>query len=84
DFIDAVNEQTGEDFTWFFEHYLYTAKLPELVGEQEGSKLSVHWKTFSEAPFELPVEVKVGDTISTVVVGKEPVQVELPTDNAHY
>lgn len=84
DFIDAVNEQTGEDFTWFFEHYLYTAKLPELVGEQEGSQLSLHWKTFNEAAFELPVEVQVGDTISTVVVGKTPVQVELPTTDAHY
>ncbi|MDV6316771.1 M1 family metallopeptidase [Idiomarina sp. HP20-50] len=83
-FIDAINEQTGKDYTWFFKHYLYTAALPELVAEREGNQLRLHWKTFNEAPFELPVEVKVGDSIVTVVVGKTPVQVELPTARTHY
>lgn len=83
-FIDAVNQQTGEDYEWFFQHYLYQAELPELIEEQQGAQLRLHWQTHAEAQFTLPVEVKVGDKIQTVMVGKDPVSVELPSTDTHY
>lgn len=83
-FIDAVNEQTGEDYTWFFEHYLYTAALPELVETQQGNQLQLHWKTHHESDFSMPVEVKIGDELRTLTVGKQPVALELPSADTHY
>lgn len=49
DFIDFVNEKTGYDYTSFFEHYLYHAKLPELeyTVKQTGkdTKIRFRWKS---------------------------------------
>lgn len=83
-FIDAVNQQTGADYTWFFEHYLYTAKLPKLVEKQSGTQLLLHWETHNDAPFSMPVEVSVDGVIHTLEVGKQPVSLELKSADIHY
>lgn len=84
DFIDAVNEQTGQDYTWFFEQYLYTAKLPTLVKEQEGNLLKLYWKTGNSGRFELPVDIEIDGALKTIEIGKTPVSIELPNKEVHY
>ena len=76
--------QTNEDYTWFFENYLYTAKLPKLEQERVGDLLTLYCKTEGDAKFTVPVEVKVGNKLRTVLVSKEPVSIKLPNSDSHY
>ncbi len=61
DFIDAVNAATGTDYSWFFDVYLKSAKLPKLIAARDGNTLKVHWETEGDKPFPMPVQVRVGD-----------------------
>jgi len=83
DFIDSVNHHTGQDYTWFFEHYLYTAKLPNLVVEKLDETLSLRWETHHTADFSLPVDVTIDGEVTTVIVGKEPEVLNLPSTSSH-
>ncbi len=65
DFITIVNDVTGKDYQWFFDAYLYQAKLPELRTTRDGDDLVLSWKTPSGKAFPMPVEVKVGNKIVT-------------------
>ncbi|PYE32356.1 peptidase M1-like protein [Idiomarina fontislapidosi] len=82
-FIDAVNAEVGEDMTWFFEHYVYQAELPELVSERDGDQLTLYFKSAANAPFSMPVEVRVGDGLKTIEVSKTPNTVKLESSDAH-
>jgi len=66
EFIAIVNDVTGKDYQWFFDAYLYQAKLPELRQTRDGDDLVLSWKTPSGKAFPMPVEVKAGDKIVTV------------------
>jgi aminopeptidase N len=66
DYIDIVNAVTGKDYRWFFTVYLYDAKLPQLVREQHGDTLSLHWVTEHGEPFPMPLQVQVGDAVQTM------------------
>lgn len=63
DFVDAVNAQTGKDYGWFFDVYLRSTALPQLLAVREGGKLSLRWKTEGGKPFPMPVQVRVGDKV---------------------
>lgn len=60
DFIDIVNDVTGEDYRWFFDVYLYSAALPELLATRDAEGLALRWKTGGDKPFPMPVQVRVG------------------------
>ncbi|MGN6111688.1 MAG: M1 family metallopeptidase [Luteimonas sp.] len=60
DFIDAVNAATGKDYGWFFDVYLRSAALPELVATRDATGLSLRWKAPGGKPFPMPVQVRVG------------------------
>jgi aminopeptidase N len=60
DFIDALNAATGKDYGWFFDVYLRSAALPELVATRDATGLSLRWKTPGGKPFPMPVQVRVG------------------------
>lgn len=64
DYVAIVNHVTGKDLTWFFNAYLRTAALPDLVQTQNGGKLTLTWKTGDGGPFPMPVEVAVNDRIT--------------------
>jgi aminopeptidase N len=64
DFQRAVNEATGRDYAWFFDVYLYSAALPELVVERDATGLDLSWKAPGNLPFPMPVELRVnGDLV---------------------
>ncbi|MFT4179973.1 MAG: M1 family metallopeptidase [Thermomonas sp.] len=66
DFIDAVNRNTGGDYRWFFDVYLRSAKLPQLLATHEGGTLRLRWKTEGDKPFPMSVQVRVGDKVVDV------------------
>lgn len=57
-FIDMVNEKTGEDYNWFFDQYLYNRFTPELEYYKDDSVFYYRWNPeYTENHFELPVLV---------------------------
>ncbi|HET6587058.1 MAG TPA: M1 family metallopeptidase [Oleiagrimonas sp.] len=65
-YIDIVDKVTGRKLDWFFNVYLYQAKLPKLDVTRHDGTLSLRWETPHDLPFPMPVEVKVGDTLHTL------------------
>lgn len=58
-----VSEVTGRDYGWFFDVYLRQAALPELLEQRADDGLALRWKTPSNLPFPLPVEIGVDGKI---------------------
>jgi len=83
DFIAAVNQAKGGDYQWFFDVYLYSAALPELVATRDDGGLSLRWKTRGDKPFPMPVEVRVDGRVRTLAMKGGEGRVDLPA-NATY
>ena len=71
DFIKLVNELTGEDFSWFFDVYLYQPKLPELHQQRSSDTLTLTWLVPDDLPFPMPVEVSVNGEVTTLQLPAE-------------
>ena len=78
DFIAAVNQATGDDYQWFFDVYLYSAALPELVATRDDGGLALRWKTPGDKPFPMPVEVRVDGRVHTLAMKGGQGRVDLP------
>jgi aminopeptidase N len=78
EFMAIVKRVSGRDLDWFFQAYLYQAKLPELHATRSGNTLQLAWKTEKDTPFPMPVEVRVGDRIVNVAMTDGHGSVELP------
>ncbi len=72
DFIGIVNRVTGKDYRWFFDVYLRSVRLPQLVAERHGDTLVLRWRTEGDRPFPMPVQVRVGARV-----------VDVPMTNGH-
>lgn len=59
--LAIAEKECGVELDWFFEVYLRQPKLPELAWKEQGGKLLLEWKSPTQAPFPMPVEVKLGD-----------------------
>lgn len=71
DFIAIVNKLTGKDLQWFFDVYLYQAKLPELMQTRTDDTLTLTWFTPEDLPFPMPVEVSVNGKITTLALPEQ-------------
>lgn len=80
EYIGIVNQVTGKDMTWFFDVYLREAALPELLQTREGGRLALKWKTPSDRPFPLPVEVEVDGKVETVAMADGTGGIAVPAD----
>jgi aminopeptidase N len=80
EYIGIVNQVTGRDMTWFFDVYLREAALPELLQTREGGRLTLKWKTPSDRPFPLPVEVEVDGKVETVAMADGTGGIAVPAD----
>jgi len=78
DFIAIVNRVAGKDMGWFFDGYLRSPKLPELLATRDRSGLSLQWRTQAGKPFPLPVQVRVGNRIVDVPMGGGRGHVDVP------
>ena len=66
DFIALVNRITDKDYGWFFDVYLRSVKLPELVATRDAGGLELRWKTEGDKPFPMPVQVRAGERVVDV------------------
>lgn len=66
EFLAIVNEETGRDYGWFFQGYLYNAALPDLRQTREGDRLRLEWVTGDGQTFPMPVEVEVDGQVVNV------------------
>ena len=68
EFIAFVKQASGQDLHWFFDTYLYSGELPELIQTRNGDRLTLAWKTQGDKPFPMPIEVQVGDDLRKVAM----------------
>ena len=68
EFQALMDAAAGRDLGWFFDVYLRSAALPELVEMRDGDRLTLEWKTPRNAPFPLPVEVQVDGVVQRVAM----------------
>ncbi len=71
DFKNVAEKESKMDLDWFFEMYLRQPFLPRLNVEQvenNQGRMSVNlkWETPNGMPFNMPVEVKIGDDIRRI------------------
>lgn len=66
EFADIVSEVAGRDLSWFFEVYLRSGELPELVSEQDGDDVLLTWHTQNDLSFDMPVPIRIGATTTRV------------------
>ncbi|TLX22266.1 M1 family metallopeptidase [Thermomonas fusca] len=66
DYVALVNRITGNDYGWFFDVYLRSVKLPELVATRDAAGLELVWKTEGNKPFPMPVQVRAGKRVVDV------------------
>lgn len=82
DFIAAVNKETGRNLQWFFDVYIYSAALPELVQSRHGDTLTLTWQVPGGKPFPLPVEVQVDGVVRKVEMQGNSATIAVPA-SAH-
>ena len=72
DFLTIAEEESKMKLDWFFELYLRQPKLPKLKVEKaenaQGTTINFIWETPNNLPFEMPIEVNVGNEIKRVKV----------------
>ena len=66
DFLAIVNEEAGQDLTWFFDGYLYQAALPDLRQTRADGELRLEWVTGDGGVFPMPVDVEFDGRRQTV------------------
>ena len=73
DFISLVNEETGKDYQWYFDQYVYRREAPELfyhllINSKGGLTLYYKWNeaVTNESFDQMPVELEVDEEIQTI------------------
>jgi aminopeptidase N len=77
EFEAAVRQATGRDWGWFFDAYLRTRALPELLMERDGATLRLRWK--AAGAFPMPVEVSVDGVTRRVEMPGGSATIAVPT-----
>lgn len=78
EFIAIVKQVSGQDLQWFFDVYLYSAALPELVSVRTGDQLALRWKTPGDRPFPLPIDIAVDGVVQRVAMPNGTATVAVP------
>ena len=63
EFINVANQVSGQDLGWFFDVYLYSAKLPKLNVERTDSQVALSWEAPNGLDFPMPLEVQINQTV---------------------
>ncbi|MFV1986242.1 MAG: M1 family metallopeptidase [Gemmatimonadota bacterium] len=84
EFRRTVEEVTGTDVGRLLDVYLRSAALPELTVTRVDDRLDLRWTAPDGGPFELPVEVRVNDSVERIAmpggVGSLPLRVDDEVD----
>lgn len=66
EFQKIAEKLYGKPLEWFFHNYLMYSDIPVLKSSIDGKLLKLEWMPQSDIPFEMPVEVRVGNKVKTV------------------
>ncbi|MDT0595320.1 M1 family metallopeptidase [Glaciecola petra] len=66
DFLKIVNRVTGQDYTWFFDVYLYQASLPKVVKEQSEGRVLLSWQIENDKYFPMPLDISLNGKVLTL------------------
>jgi len=66
EFQKIAEKQYGKSLEWFFYNYLMYKDIPVLKSSKKGKHLELAWEVPSDIPFEMPVEVRVGEKVKRV------------------
>ena len=64
--LQIASEVAGSDLSWFFEVYLRSAAVPDLVSKQDDGDALLEWKTEGDLPFNMPVPVRANGELSRI------------------
>lgn len=66
EFIQIVEQRSGQDLSWMFEVYLKQTELPELIEVRDDNSLTLTWEAPRNLPFNMPIPVSINGDINTV------------------
>jgi aminopeptidase N len=66
EYIEIVNELTGQDLGWFFDVYLYEREMPAIVETRSGNEVRLRWRVPGDLPFPMPIPVEVDGERRTI------------------
>lgn len=78
---EIAEEVSGVELGWFFQVYLRSAALPELVHSVEDGVLTMEWKAPGGVAFPMPVEVEIGGRKVRVEMPEGRIQFEVGDEN---
>lgn len=78
DFIELVEEITGQELDWFFDVYLRQPALPALAVERSDGSLRLRWETPAGLRFPMPVHVLVGGELRRVEMPEGKAELPIP------
>ncbi|HEY4799904.1 MAG TPA: M1 family metallopeptidase, partial [Bacteroidia bacterium] len=82
DFIQLVNEKTGDDYNWFFNQYLYKREAPFLEYFWDGTDLYYQWK-YVDASFKMPAQIMLDGLVQIQLKPTNEIQ-KMPIDGKTY
>lgn len=83
EFQQIANEEAGRDLKWFFDIYLRSAALPQLIETRVGNRLDLQWRTPDNLPFPMSLDIQVDGERMTLAMMEGCASVTLPTPGAH-
>ena len=81
EYLKLVEDLSGMELGWFFEIYLRQPHLPELVVKREGPQLNLTWKTPSNMPFPMPIEVEINGELRRIPMKNGRAKIMVPEDS---
>ena len=70
EFIEIVNDVSGRDLQWFFDAYVFNAKLPSLEVNRTDTAMTFKWQTENNIAFPMPLELKVNGVMRTLDINQ--------------
>ncbi len=80
EFETLMSAAAGRDLRWFYDVYLRSPGLPELVETRQGNQLTLEWKTPRAAPLPLPVDVQINGVVQRVAMDAGRATITVPVD----
>ena len=70
EFIEIVNDVSNRDLQWFFDTYVFNAKLPSLRVNRTDTAIKFEWQTVNNIAFPMPLELKVNGVMRTLDINQ--------------
>ena len=89
DFIELVNQKTGQDYSWFFKQYLNNRRPPKynysLVYNHEKQTIVLYHKWVNvDSDFKMPIDVYIGDKLTRVYPSAITQEIDLPKNTQEF